>query len=169
MLGNGLIAADDKFIGGPLYRKIVDEVFIKALTHDIQQPPLTALTAAGTLEKWRVKEHLDAYVKVIENEKLHFDLRDAMMKLLTSFEAKDLVGHKATLIKGLNTPPELQPISYVAKPAKSLGEMGEDAAIDRLVECMWLDDARGRNATADCRLAQNTQQNVQQFARLDRF
>jgi len=155
MLGNGLIAVDDQFIGGPLYQKIVNEVLLNALVNDIQQPPLTALTAAGTLEKWQVKEHLGEYVKVIENEKLHFDLRDAMMKLLSSFDAKDLAAHKGTLMKVLNTAPELQPISYIAKAAKSLGEMGEDAAIDRLIECMWLDDARGRSATSECRLALN--------------
>lgn len=155
MLGNGLIAVDDQFIGGPLYQRIVNDVLLKALTNDIQQPPLTALTAAGTLEKWQVKEHLEAYIKVIENEKLHFDLREAMMKLLSSFDAKELMAHKETLLKVLNTAPELQPISYIAKAAKSLGEMGEDRAIDRLVECMWLDDARGRSATSECRLALN--------------
>jgi len=155
MLGNGLAEADAAFIGGPIYKSIVDEVFVKALTSDIQQPPMTALVAAGALEKWKAKEHLGEYVKVIENDKLHFDLRDAMMKLISSFEAKDLVAHKATLLKVLNTAPELQPISYIAKAAKSLGEMGEDSAIDRLVECMWLDDARGRSATSECRLALN--------------
>ena len=154
-LGNGLIAVDEAFLGGPLYNKIVNDVLLKALTSDIQQPPLTALTAAGTLEKWRVKEHLDAYVKVIEDKKLHFDLRDAMIKLLTSFSAEELKAHKPTLLKILNTAPELQPISYIAKSAVALGEMGADEAVDRLVECLWLDDARGRDATSQCRLALN--------------
>lgn len=154
-LGNALIAMDPAFKSGPLYGKIINDVMLASLRGDIQQPPRTALTAVGTLEAWAVKDHLAKYIELMEDEKLHFDLRDAVIKLITSFSAQDLVAHKGALVKILNTPPELQPISYIAKAATALGEMGHDDAVERLVECLWLDDARGRNATSECRLALN--------------
>jgi hypothetical protein len=154
-LGNALIAADEAFKSSALYGKIVNDVLLKSLRGDIQQPPRTALTAVGTLEAWQVKDHLPKYIELMEDEKLHYDLRDAVIKLITSFSAQDLAAHKGALVKILNTPPELQPISYIAKAASALGEMGHDEVVERLVECLWLDDARGRNATSECRLALN--------------
>jgi len=154
-LGNALMSADASFTSSPLYAKIINDVLLKSLRGDIQQPPRTALTAVGTLESWAVKDHLPKYIELMEDEKLHYDLRDAVIKLITSFSAQDLAAHKGALVKILNTPPELQPISYIAKAATALGEMGHDEVVERLVECMWLDDARGRNATSECRLALN--------------
>jgi hypothetical protein len=149
------------------YKQIAD-VFILSLEDDLEQPPLTAISAALTLNHWKSGEYIDKYVGLIKKDKvsfvatdgvtkerpIHFDLRDALIKLLTSFATPK---HKDILIKIFTTSPELQPISYIALSAKALGNMkiNEDRVINRLVECLWLDDARGRSATGECRKALN--------------
>jgi hypothetical protein len=158
-IGNYVRSADPKKFKETALYKSISELFVHALTHDIQQPPRSALISANTLGRWEAGEYIDTYIKLIENDTLdvpkatvHFDLRNAMIKLLNQF-AKPT--HKALLLKILNKDPAYQPISYIKLAATKLGEMKADEAIDRLIECLWLDDARGRNATAACRLALN--------------
>ena len=157
-IGNGLRESDlDKFKASPLYKNTTD-LFADTLYNDIQQPPRTALIAASTLKQWEVGEHIDTYEKLITEDQIitkdpiHFDLRNAIIKLLTQFATEK---HTKILLKILNTPPENQQISYIALSATKLGDLKVDEAIDRLVECLWLDDARGRSATSECRLALN--------------
>lgn len=161
-IGNYVRDTDPKnFKKNPLYESI-SKLFIHALTNDIQQPPRAALISANTLGRWAAGEHIKTYIKLIKNDqlditdlpkaKVHFDLRNAMIKLLNQFAEPK---HKELLLEILNKDPVYQPISYTKLAATKLGDMKANEAIDRLIECLWLDDARGRNATAACRLALN--------------
>ena len=144
----------------PSYANIL-KIFKDTLVNDIQQPPQSALIAANTLRRWKTAELIDTYEKLIKENKInvpegarpasmHFDLRNSIIKLFSMFSTAK---HKDTLLQILNTEPTHQPISYMKLVTEKLGDMKADEAIDRFIECLWLDDARGRNATAECRLA----------------
>jgi hypothetical protein len=143
------------------YSKIT-AVFVKAIESDISVPPLDAISAVKTLGAWEAMEQLDMLVKQLDREKLDFALGDAIIRVIVQFatpeNADQLRGKlSAPLQKILMVEPTLQPISYIGMSAKGLANLGVQSPeiIDRLIECLWLDDARGRNAAADCRLALN--------------
>lgn len=162
-IGNALYKADATgFKASALYTSI-SAVFVKAMKEDIAQPPRTALIAVNTFGSWDAKEQMDTYVELLNREKLDFEYGNALIKVITQFatpENKDQYKDKLTpvLRKILMTEPTVQPISYIGLAAKGLAnlEVNEEGVINRLVECLWLDDARGRSATSDCRLALNS-------------
>lgn len=162
-IGTALYEKDKEgFKKSPLYSEI-SKVFVTAMETDISQPPRTALIAVNTFGQWDAKEQMDTYIKVLNRDKLDFDYGNALIKVITQFatrENKDQYREKLTpvLRKILMTEPEVQPISYIGLAARGLAnlQVSEQGVIDRLVECLWLDDARGRDATSDCRLALNS-------------
>lgn len=162
-IGNALYkASPEGFKKTALYASI-SAVFVKAMKEDIAQPPRTALIAVNTFGSWDAKEQMDTYVELLNREKLDFDYGNALIKVITQFatpENKDQYKAKLApvLRKILMTEPTVQPISYIGLAAKGLAnlEVNEEAVVSRLVECLWLDDARGRSATSDCRLALNS-------------
>ena len=161
-IGNALIAKDRKaFKSSPLYASI-SAVFVKTIESDIAVPPLSAINAVNTFGTWESKDQMDTLVRQLDRERLDFALGEALIKVITQFatpehadELRDKL--KAPLTRILLTEPTLQPISYIGRSAKGLANLGVSSKeiVDRLMECLWLDDARGRNAAADCRLALN--------------
>ena len=162
-IGSAIYNKDpDGFKKTPLYSKI-SAVFVKAMETDIAQPPRTALIAVNTFGQWDSKEQMDTYIKLLQRDKLDFEYGNALIKVITQFatrENKEKYREKLApvLRKILMTEPEVQPISYIGLAARGLAnlQVSEEGVISRLVECLWLDDARGRNATSDCRLALNS-------------
>ena len=150
-ISNSLRETDETFAKSPLSTEI-NGIMLDALQTDIQQPPRMALIAVGTLEQWAIADYMDTYIEMIKKDEIHFELRNSLIRLLTSFARPE---DKGILLDILKRSPETQPISYISTAAKALGDLGADDAIDRLVECLWLNDARGRDATAECRLALN--------------
>jgi hypothetical protein len=162
-IGTSLYNQDKEgFKKGKLYAAI-SSVFVKAMKDDIAQPPRTALIAVNTFGQWDAKEKMDTYVEILNRENLDFEYGNALIKVITQFatpENKSQYREKLApvLRKILMTEPTVQPISYIGLAAKGLANLSvsDEAVIDRLVECLWLDDARGRNATSACRLALNS-------------
>lgn len=132
----------------------ITDVFVDMIDTDIQRPPRAALIAANTLEAWAVTDakRISEYINFIKDEKKDFELRDALIRIVTRFAD---ASHKEFLLTLLNKEPDFQPITYNGYAADALGKLKANEAIDRLIECLWLDDARGRNATPSCRLALN--------------
>ena len=73
---------------------------------------------------------------------------------LWSFSGTQRPGTSA-LLRILEGDPDLQPIVLNGMAATALGKLREARAVDALIRCLWLDDALGRNAVAQCRMALN--------------
>lgn len=161
-IGSTLRSIDQvAFKASEQYTKI-SAVFVKTIESDIAVPPLDAISAVKTFGLWESDEQLEMLVKQLDREKLDFALGDAIIRVIVQFakpENADQLRDKlsAPLQKLLMVEPTEQPISYIGMSAKGLANLGvqNPEIIDRLIECLWLDDARGRDAAADCRLALN--------------
>ena len=115
--------------------------------------PKSAQLAAATLKTWKAgKGHGDVLVKVISNPKSRKENLYGALELLA--EHPDPRGIPA-LLRILNGDPDLQPIVLNGLAATALGKLKEPKAVDGLIRCLWLDDALGRNAVNQCRMALN--------------
>jgi hypothetical protein len=163
VIGNALHTENSKqFMQGELYTEIT-KVFARAIQQDISQPPATAIIVVNTLNNWKAIDQLDHYLTIFNQERVDFELKDALVKMIKDFALTDEGSkYKAkiapALKKVLMTESTEQPVYYIGNAALALAHLGVDDAdvIERLVECLWLDDAFGRNANARCRLALNT-------------
>ena len=161
-IGGALHAERSKqFMQSPLYSEIT-EVFKRAIQQDISQPPTTAIIVVNTLNQWQAFDQLDYYLELFNQERIDFELKDALVKMIKDFALSDegpKLKEKITpaLKKVLMTEPTEQPVYYIGYAAQAVAHLGVDDSdvIERLVECLWLDDAFGRNANAKCRLALN--------------
>ena len=115
--------------------------------------PKTAQLAAATLKTWGAGAgHGDLLVKVISNPKMRKENLYGALELLAEHpEAKGT----SALLRILEGDPDLQPIVLNGMAATALGKLREARAVDALIRCLWLDDALGRNAVAQCRMALN--------------
>lgn len=142
--------------------KDINGVFERAIKQDITQPPIVAISVVNTVTQWGGYDRLDYYLTLLKQDGLDFELKDAILKMLNKLaQSPDGAKVKDKIIpplkKVLMTDPSKQPVYYIGYAAKSLAELGEQSPefVERLIECLWLDDVFGRNANAKCRLALN--------------
>ena len=124
---------------------------VKAIADNTE--PKAAQLAAATLLSWGAGAgHGDVLVKVISNPKSRKENLYGALELLAEHpEAKGT----SALLRILNGDPDLQPIVLNGLAATALGKLKEKDAVDGLIRCLWLDDALGRNAVKECRVALN--------------
>lgn len=110
-----------------------------------------ARLAGTTLLEWKAGEgHSDAMIKVVADKSMPNENRYSALQVLAEWPDA-----KATpvLLNVLKADPDVQPIAMAGLAAEALGKLKVDKAVGSLVRCLWLDDALGRNAVAECRLA----------------
>lgn len=111
-----------------------------------------ARLAGNTLLEWKVGDHPDVYVKVVSDPQSPNEARLGALQLLAEFPH---ISAEPSLLPILAADPDLQPIILGGLAAEALGKLKSVNAVDELVFCMWKQDARGRHAVAQCRLAIN--------------
>ncbi|MED5329553.1 MAG: cytochrome P450, partial [Actinomycetota bacterium] len=91
---------------------------------------------------------------------IHFCLGAGLSRMEARIALELLAEHPeakgtSALLRILEGDPDLQPIVLNGMAATALGKLREARAVDALIRCLWLDDALGRNAVAQCRMALN--------------
>jgi HEAT repeat protein len=112
----------------------------------------TAKLAATTLLEWEVADQSDIYIKVAANKSASKEQRYGAMQLLAKYPVQNA---KPMLLTLLKSDPDLLPIVFNGLAAEALGKLKVAEAVDDLIYCMWLDDAKGRSVVPQCRLALN--------------
>ncbi len=110
-----------------------------------------ARLAGTTLLEWDAGAgNTDAMIAVVGDKGMPNENRYSALQVLAKYPDA-----KATpvLLSVLKADPDVQPIAMAGLAAEALGKLGVDKAVGNLVRCLWLDDALGRNAVAECRLA----------------
>ena len=112
-------------------------VFIKAIGDNDE--PDTAKQAAKKLIEWgEAKKHSAAMVDIIKNTKTRKEVLYAALLVLAQNPVQAAVPHLMRIVKG---DPDIQPIVLNGLAAESLGKLRVDAAVDTLIEGLWLDDS----------------------------
>ena len=111
-----------------------------------------ARLAGNTLLEWDVGDHPDVFVKVISDAQSSNEARLGALQLLAKHPHPSA---EQSLLPILSADPDLQPIILGGLAAEALGKLKSTKAIDSLVFCMWRNDARGRHAVPQCRMAIN--------------
>lgn len=114
---------------------------------------MAAQLAGTTLLEWNVGEgNTDALLAVAQDATAPNENRYAALQLLARYPDPKAA---PALLNTLKADPDLQPMALAGLAAEALGKLREEKAIPALVTCLWLDDALGRNAVSECRLALN--------------
>lgn len=126
-------------------------VMIKAIGDTSEKA--AAQLAGSTLMEWNVGEgNTDAMLAVVQDPAAPNENRFAALQVLSRFPDPKTA---PALVKVLKADPDLQPMALAGLAAEGLGKLKYEKAIAPLVSCMWMDDALGRNAVGECRLALN--------------
>ena len=125
-------------------------VMLEALQDNAE--PKAGRLAGNTLLEWEVGDHPDVYVKVISDTQSSNEARLGALQLLAKWPHPSA---EASLLPILAADPDLQPIVLGGLAAEALGKLKSAKAVDELVYCMWKNDARGRHAVPQCRMAIN--------------
>ena len=110
-----------------------------------------ARLAGTTLLEWDAGAgNSDAMIAVVGDKGMPNENRYSALQILARYPDA-----KATpvLLNVLKADPDVQPIAMAGLAAEALGKLKVEKAVRHLVRCLWLDDALGRNAVAECRLA----------------
>jgi len=110
-----------------------------------------ARLAGTTLLEWDAGAgNTDAMIAVVADKDMPNENRYSALQIIARYpEAKAT----PVLLTVLKADPDVQPIAMAGLAAEALGKLKVDKAVGQLVRCLWLDDALGRNAVAECRLA----------------
>ena len=125
--------------------------FVKAIGDNDE--PDTAKQAATKLIAWgEAQNHAAAMVDIIKNPKTRKEVMYAALLVLAQKPVQAAVPHLLRIVKA---DPDIQPIALNALAAESLGKLRVEAAIDTLIEGLWLDDssAMRRNMNKEARMA----------------
>jgi HEAT repeat protein len=113
----------------------------------------TAKQAAAALIAWKeTKGQGDAMAQIIKNPKARKEVIYAALRVLSHDPVKSAIPSLLRIVKG---DPDIQPIALNSLAADSLGKLGVVAAVDSLIEGLWLDDssAMRRNMNREARMA----------------
>lgn len=110
-----------------------------------------ARLAGTTLLEWNVGEgNTDALLAVVGDASAPVENKYSALQILSKYPDPKTIPY---LIQVLKADPDVQPIALAGLAAEALGKLKEPKAVGPLIRCLWLDDALGRNAVAECRLA----------------
>ena len=131
--------------------KAVAPVLVKAISNT-DEPDL-AWEAAEELLRGEITTDMTKQVMGV--------LRDLQAPVKNRWAASRLMAEAPVpaaiddMVSILNGDPDIYPIVLVSDSATALGKLGATKAIPELVNCLWLNDDRGRNANQACRIALN--------------
>lgn len=110
-----------------------------------------ARLAGTTLLEWKAGAgHTDEMVKVVADKTMPNENRYSALQILAEYPDPKAI---PVLLDVIKADPDVQPIAMAGLAAEGLGKLKVEKAVGQLVRCLWLDDALGRNAVAECRLA----------------
>lgn len=110
-----------------------------------------ARLAGTTLLEWGTGEgNTDALLAVLQDPSAPNENKYSALQVLAEYPDPKAV---PALLRTLKADPDIQPIAMAGLAADALGKLKVEKAVGQLVRCLWLDDALGRNAVAECRRA----------------
>lgn len=133
--------------------QIGDQKAVPVLVEAIgdKQEKDAAKLAGATLLEWKAGEgNTDKLLPVIQDPGSPNENKYAALQLLAEYPDPKAAEALLAVVKA---DPDVQPIALAGLAAEGLGKLKYEKAIRPLITCMWLDDALGRNAVSECRLA----------------